>query len=155
MLTGTTTPGDEPGRSAAPVAAETAALVDEARELPVFAEQFVCSPRGAHLARHLAVRRMEVWGYPPASDVSCAVALVVGELTANAVQHGRVPGRDFGLRLALDVAARASFASRSRTPPRSSRPRPRRRRTRRASRVEDFSWWTSWPCAGGRRLAGP
>jgi two-component sensor histidine kinase len=105
VLTGTTTPGDEPRRSAAPVAAETAALVDEARELPSFAEQFVSSPQGAQLARHRAVRRMEVWGYPPASDVSCAVALIVGELTANAVQHGRVPGRDFGLRLALDVAA--------------------------------------------------
>jgi two-component sensor histidine kinase len=37
--------------------------------------------------------------------VSCTVALVVGELAANAVQHGRVPGREFGLRLALDRAA--------------------------------------------------
>jgi anti-sigma regulatory factor (Ser/Thr protein kinase) len=44
-------------------------------------------------------------GHPPSSDVSCAVALVVGELAANAVQHGRVPGRDFGLRLVLDPAA--------------------------------------------------
>jgi two-component sensor histidine kinase len=44
-------------------------------------------------------------GYPSASDVSCALALVVGELAANAVQHGRVPGREFGLRLALDPAA--------------------------------------------------
>jgi hypothetical protein len=48
---------------------------------------------------------MEEWGYPAASDVSCSVALVVGELAANAVLHGRVPGRDFGLRLALDLAA--------------------------------------------------
>lgn len=48
---------------------------------------------------------MEAWGHPPASDVSCAVALVVGELAANAVRHGRVPGRDFGLRLTLDEAA--------------------------------------------------
>ena len=48
---------------------------------------------------------MEEWGYPPESDASCTVALVVGELAANAVQHGRVPGRDFGLRLALDAAA--------------------------------------------------
>ncbi|MEU2539379.1 ATP-binding protein [Streptomyces iakyrus] len=44
-------------------------------------------------------------GHPPASDVSCAVALVVGELAANAVRHGRVPGREFGLRLVLDRAA--------------------------------------------------
>lgn len=83
MLTETTTPGDE---------------------LHSFAEQFVSSPRGARLARRLAVRRMEEWGHPPASDASCAVALIVGELAANAVQHGRVPGRDFGLRLALDPA---------------------------------------------------
>lgn len=105
MLTGTTTPGGEPPRSAAPLAAETVALADTARERPSFAEQFASSPRGAQLARRLAVRRMEEWGYPPASDASCAVALVVGELAANAVQHGRVPGRDFGLRLALDAAA--------------------------------------------------
>jgi anti-sigma regulatory factor (Ser/Thr protein kinase) len=37
--------------------------------------------------------------------VSCAVALVVAELAANAVLHGRVPGHDFGLRVALDTAA--------------------------------------------------
>ncbi|WNZ09938.1 ATP-binding protein [Streptomyces sp. 11x1] len=86
MLTATATPSDEPG-------------------LPVVAQRFVSSPRGARLARHLAVRRLEEWGYPAASDVSCSVALVVGELAANAVQHGRVPGRDFGLRLTLDLAA--------------------------------------------------
>ncbi len=39
------------------------------------------------------------------SDASCAVALVVGELAANAIQHGRVSGREFGLRLTLDRAA--------------------------------------------------
>jgi two-component sensor histidine kinase len=100
VLTGTTTPGDEPRRSA-----PAAPLATESVELPSFAEQFISSPRGAQLARRLAVRRMEEWGYPPASDASCAVVLVVGELAANAVQHGRVPGRDFGLRLALDEAA--------------------------------------------------
>ncbi|MDX3574580.1 ATP-binding protein [Streptomyces sp. ID05-47C] len=68
-------------------------------------EQFTSSPRGARLARRVAVRRMEAWGHPPASDVSCAVALVVGELTANAVRHGRVPGHDFRLRLRLDKAS--------------------------------------------------
>ncbi|MEU9433970.1 ATP-binding protein [Streptomyces sp. NPDC048252] len=70
-----------------------------------FGGQFAATARGARLARRLAVRRMEEWGYPPASDASCAVALVVGELAANAVRHGRVPGRDFGLRLALDTTA--------------------------------------------------
>ena len=37
--------------------------------------------------------------------MSCTVALVVGELAANAVRHGRVPGHDFGLRLTLDAVA--------------------------------------------------
>ncbi|MFB7931343.1 ATP-binding protein [Streptomyces sp. NPDC056039] len=74
-------------------------------ELRSFTAQFVSSPRGARLARRLAVRRMKDWGYPPASDASFTLALVVGELAANAVQHGRVPGRDFTLRLTLDAAA--------------------------------------------------
>ncbi|WP_235459008.1 ATP-binding protein [Streptomyces olivochromogenes] len=87
MLTGTSTEENEP------------------REFPSLTAQFVSSPRGAQLARRLAVRCMEEWGHPPLSDVSCTVALVVGELAANAVQHGRVPGRDFGLRLALDAVA--------------------------------------------------
>ncbi|KAB1987673.1 ATP-binding protein [Streptomyces triticiradicis] len=107
MLTGTTTPADEPRRSSAPLAAEAVALAEAAsvHGHPSFAERFPSSPRGARLARRLAVRRMEEWGHPPASDASCAVALVVGELAANAVRHGHVPGHDFGLRLALDTAA--------------------------------------------------
>lgn len=84
---------------------ETTAMGDEPSELRSFAEQFGSSPRGAQLARRLAVRQLEVWGHPPASDASCTIALVVGELAANAVLHGRVAGRDFGLRLTLDTAA--------------------------------------------------
>ncbi|MDQ0908938.1 anti-sigma regulatory factor (Ser/Thr protein kinase) [Streptomyces canus] len=78
---------------------------DVQSELPPLVAQFASSPRGARLARQLAVRHLEEWGYPPASDASCAVALVVAELAANAVLHGRVPGHDFGLRVALDTAA--------------------------------------------------
>ncbi|MER7486868.1 ATP-binding protein [Streptomyces sp. NPDC126497] len=92
MLTATTTHEDEPGRGTAPVTAEAR-------------EQFVSSARGARLARRHAVRWMAERGHPPTSDVSYAVALVVGELAANAVRHGRVPGRGFGLRLVLDAAA--------------------------------------------------
>ncbi|WP_240436650.1 ATP-binding protein [Streptomyces sporangiiformans] len=77
----------------------------EAPERRALTAQFALSPRGSRLARRRAVRRMEVWGYPPESDASCAVALVVGELAANAVQHGRVPGRDFRLGLGLDEVA--------------------------------------------------
>ncbi|MDQ0776220.1 two-component sensor histidine kinase [Streptomyces aurantiacus] len=48
---------------------------------------------------------MEEWGRPSASDASCTVGLVVSELAANAVQHGRVTGHGFGLRLTLDETA--------------------------------------------------
>ncbi|MEU5595585.1 hypothetical protein [Streptomyces sp. NPDC020298] len=50
---------------------------------------------------------MEEWGHPPESDASCTVALVAGELAADAVRHGHVPGREFHLhlRLALDEAS--------------------------------------------------
>ncbi|MFE9173547.1 ATP-binding protein [Streptomyces kebangsaanensis] len=88
MLTGTTTSGEG-------VAPDTPALT----------AQFACTPRGARLARRVAVRCMEEWGHPPESDASCTVALVVGELAANAVRHGRVPGHDFALSLALDATA--------------------------------------------------
>ncbi|BCL29668.1 ATP-binding protein [Streptomyces aurantiacus] len=106
MLTGTIPSGEEPLRtseaSGASVAELVALDVKAATERPPLAAQFTSSPRGARLARRLAVRRMEEWGHLPASDVSCTVALVVGELAANAVQHGRSLGRDFQLGLALD-----------------------------------------------------
>ncbi|WP_345619527.1 ATP-binding protein [Streptomyces ziwulingensis] len=75
------------------------------RELDSLALQFPSTSRGAQLARRHAVRWMEARGHPQASDVSCSVALVVAELAANAVRHGRVPGRECGLRLTLDQAA--------------------------------------------------
>ncbi|MBQ1091566.1 ATP-binding protein [Streptomyces sp. B93] len=71
----------------------------------VLTAHFPATPRGAQLARRQAVRWMQERGHPPASDIACGVALVVGELAANAVQHGRVPGRDFGLRITADEAA--------------------------------------------------
>lgn len=96
MLTGTTTSDDEPPTDADPEAdPDTGALT----------APFASSLRGARLARRLAVRRMEEWGYAPESDASCAVALVVGELTANAVRHGHVPGHGCRLRLGLDAGA--------------------------------------------------
>ncbi|MDQ0788268.1 anti-sigma regulatory factor (Ser/Thr protein kinase) [Streptomyces sp. B3I8] len=100
MLTEVTTPDEEPRTGTGlPVPAEQFA------DVPVLAERYAATPRGARLARRRAVRWMEERGHPSASDASCAVALVVGELAANAVRHGRVPGRDFGLRLAMDEAA--------------------------------------------------
>ncbi|MEU5700390.1 ATP-binding protein [Streptomyces aurantiacus] len=85
--------------------AEPVALADTGGELPAFTAQFASCPRGAQLARRAAVRHMEEWGHPPTSDASCTVALVVSELAANAVRHGRVPGHDFGLRLTRDETA--------------------------------------------------
>jgi anti-sigma regulatory factor (Ser/Thr protein kinase) len=41
----------------------------------------------------------------PGSRASDAITLVVAELAANAVLHGRVPGRDFELRLTYDRPA--------------------------------------------------
>ncbi|WP_431775744.1 ATP-binding protein [Streptomyces cucumeris] len=71
-----------------------------------FTQRFPATPRGARLARRRAVRCMEEWGYPPASDTSCTVALLVAELASNAVRHGRLPGRDFRLRLVREPSTR-------------------------------------------------
>ncbi|MFD7258479.1 ATP-binding protein [Streptomyces sp. NPDC059874] len=54
------------------------------------------TPRGARLARLLAVEQLRAWGLPFWDP-----AQVVAELAANAVTHGRVPGRDFRLVLAV------------------------------------------------------
>ncbi|MER5964415.1 ATP-binding protein [Streptomyces sp. NPDC002057] len=56
--------------------------------------------RGARLARLLAVQQLHDWGVTgPAAE---AAELVVAELATNAVRHGRVPGRDFEVRMELD-----------------------------------------------------
>ncbi|KOV73816.1 hypothetical protein ADL00_03625 [Streptomyces sp. AS58] len=103
-MTETATPGDKPRWNAARPAAAVGG--DGGERVPdASTEQFPSSPRGAQRARRHAVRWLEERGWAPASDVSCAAALVVGELAANAVQHGRVAGREFGLRLVLDRAA--------------------------------------------------
>jgi anti-sigma regulatory factor (Ser/Thr protein kinase) len=50
------------------------------------------------LARRLTERQLADWQRPSESAEH-----IVAELAANAVQHGRVPGRDFRLTLLLDV----------------------------------------------------
>jgi anti-sigma regulatory factor (Ser/Thr protein kinase) len=52
--------------------------------------------RGARLARLLTVAHLASWGLP-----SRRAEQVVAELAANAVLHGRVPGRDFRLTLTV------------------------------------------------------
>ncbi|MEE4543333.1 ATP-binding protein [Streptomyces sp. V4-01] len=64
-------------------------------------ERFGATRRGARAARLIAVAQLARWGVPPESDAGQAAALIVAELAANAATHGRVPGRDFEVRLAL------------------------------------------------------
>ncbi|MFD0249401.1 ATP-binding protein [Streptomyces sp. NPDC127113] len=71
-----------------------------------FTFRFSATPRGARLARRLASHQLDRWGWPYRTPVHDAVELVVAELAANAVTHGRVPGRDAELRLAHDAAGR-------------------------------------------------
>ncbi|MQY33425.1 hypothetical protein SRB17_13860 [Streptomyces sp. RB17] len=94
----------------------------QAVTVSVFAQRFSATRRGARLARRLAVHRLDLWGVPYGSPASDAVALVVAELAANAVLHGRVPGRDFELCLRYDRAARVVRVEVSDTHPR--RPEP-------------------------------
>jgi anti-sigma regulatory factor (Ser/Thr protein kinase) len=72
---------------------------------PTFTQRFSSTPLGARLARHLALNQLQVWGIPHGSDASDRAAVVVAELAANAVTHGRVPGRDFELRLSLPTGS--------------------------------------------------
>ncbi|MFH8716368.1 ATP-binding protein [Streptomyces zaomyceticus] len=72
----------------------------------VFTQRFSSTPRGARLARRLALHQLDRWGIPYGSEVSDAVGLLVAELAANAVTHGRVPGRDFELALTYTPGAR-------------------------------------------------
>ncbi|MFF8321579.1 ATP-binding protein [Streptomyces bobili] len=67
-----------------------------------FAQRFSATRRGARLARLLAAHQLTEWGHPHGTEAHDDVVLVVAELAANAVLHGRVPGRDFALSLSHD-----------------------------------------------------
>lgn len=87
-----------------------------------FTQRLSATPRGARLARHLALNQLHAWGVPHGSEASEAVAVIVAELAANAVTHGRVPGRDFELRLSLPTGSIRVEVSDTRTEPRPPRP---------------------------------
>jgi anti-sigma regulatory factor (Ser/Thr protein kinase) len=70
----------------------------EAVAPPDFTALLSPTPRGARLARLLATEQLRAWGVP-----LDRAPQIVAELAANAVTHGRVPGRDF--RLTLYVVA--------------------------------------------------
>ncbi|MCD7444432.1 ATP-binding protein [Streptomyces lincolnensis] len=64
-------------------------------------QRLSATPRGARLARRLTATQLAAWGHPQDSEVNDTAQHLVAELAANAVTHGRVPGRDFELRLLL------------------------------------------------------
>lgn len=68
----------------------------------MFSQRLSATRRGARLARRLAIQQLDAWGIPYGSEVSDKAALIVAELAANAVLHGRVPGRDMALRVTSD-----------------------------------------------------
>jgi anti-sigma regulatory factor (Ser/Thr protein kinase) len=64
--------------------------------------QFPSSKLGAHRARLVALQQLREWGWMPESEVAERTALLVAELAANAVTHGRYGRRGFQLRLSLE-----------------------------------------------------
>jgi anti-sigma regulatory factor (Ser/Thr protein kinase) len=88
-----------------------------------FTQLLSATPRGARLARLLAVQQLAEWGWPPSCTASESAALVVAELAANAVTHGRVRGRCF--RLGLVVEAPGTLRVEVADPCGDRRPEPR------------------------------
>ncbi|MFF1341317.1 ATP-binding protein [Streptomyces sp. NPDC058290] len=65
-------------------------------QLVDFHVQLSATPRGARLGRVLAIEQLRAWGLP--LEVP---GQIIAELSANAITHGRVPGRDFKLALTV------------------------------------------------------
>ncbi|BFO16347.1 ATP-binding protein [Streptomyces sp. KM77-8] len=68
-----------------------------------FTQLLSSTRRGARLARLLAVTELRSRGV--SQELTERTELVVAELAANAVLHGRLPGRCFRLTLVLDPTA--------------------------------------------------
>ncbi|MFF4919774.1 ATP-binding protein [Kitasatospora sp. NPDC001261] len=68
---------------------------------------FAATPKGAAICRRLARRQLTHWGLDSThtEPFHCAL-LIVTELAANAITHGRVPGRGFELHLSLTTSVR-------------------------------------------------
>ncbi|WP_328440593.1 ATP-binding protein [Streptomyces sp. NBC_00444] len=66
-----------------------------------FTVRLSATRRGARLARRLVLTQLDLWGFPYATSLSEAAETVTAELAANAVTHGRTPGRDIRLALTL------------------------------------------------------
>ncbi|MFJ3337340.1 ATP-binding protein [Streptomyces sp. NPDC086766] len=74
--------------------AATETSAQPATHCPNFTVLLSSTRRGARLARLLAETQLRRWGLPTETAKH-----LVAELAANAVTHGRVPGRDFRLTL--------------------------------------------------------
>ncbi|MFF0066034.1 ATP-binding protein [Streptomyces sp. NPDC005279] len=79
----------------------TANVAQPASPARWFTQLLSTTRRGARLARLLAEQQIADWGLPLEGDTAQNAVLIVAELAANAVRHGRVPGRDFRLTLSL------------------------------------------------------
>lgn len=85
--------------SASTAAASTRGAAEAGTVKDEFTMRFSPTPRGARLARRLVAERLDAWGHPHTSTANETLTLITAELTANAVRHGHVPGRDFEVRL--------------------------------------------------------
>ncbi|WP_329211328.1 hypothetical protein [Streptomyces sp. NBC_01708] len=78
-------------------------MKSESLQIPTAVQQFTqllsATPRGAGLGRLPAVEQLVVSGWLRGGGTTHAAALVVAELTSNAVRHGRLNGRGFRLTL--------------------------------------------------------
>ncbi|MEV6314090.1 ATP-binding protein [Streptomyces sp. NPDC051776] len=63
---------------------------------------YTASPRSVSLARRRAARLVTEWGH---ADLADRTALIVSELSTNALLHGTLPGRLFRVRVARIVSA--------------------------------------------------
>ncbi|MFJ9839727.1 ATP-binding protein [Kitasatospora sp. NPDC101155] len=65
------------------------------------------TPKGAAICRRIARRQLTTSGLNSThTEPFHSALLIVAELAANAITHGRVPGRGFELHLALTTTAR-------------------------------------------------
>ncbi|MCF2526123.1 ATP-binding protein [Yinghuangia soli] len=69
-----------------------------------FAQVLTATPRGARLARLLAIEQFQAWRLPP--DIAERGETIVAELAANAVLHGAAGDWDFRLVLRLGSPTR-------------------------------------------------
>ncbi len=88
------------------------------------------------------------------TDASCSVALVVAELAANAVCHGRLRGRNFHVRVDYEGPA-SRFRIEVSTLCSAGRPSTRRCHRRTRSRGVASSWWSAWRRSGGGAPRNP